>query len=307
MIYAGLNQWVNVILSTGIYVYAGCYYPVLNSTNKGVWISSNYGANWTQTSLNYVNIHALAINGNNLFAGTDVYGVYLSTNGGSTWTQTSLNFTTIWSLAINGNYIFAGGGGSGIYLSTNNGTNWVQTSLNNATPRAILIYGNTVIEGGGGPSCIYVSTDYGTTWTPRNEGMSYYVRSLCILNNYIFAGTDGMGVFRRPLNELVGVKTTSEEVPAIYELKQNYPNPFNTTTNFGFRLPTAGRDANFGFIQLIIYDALGREITKLVNEKLKSGSYEINCNATNFTSGVYFYQLIADNKLIDTKKMILVK
>ena len=56
-----------------------------------------------------------------------------------------------------------------------------------------------------------------------------------------------------------------------------------------------------------IYDILGREIATIVNEKLNPGTYEVDWNASNITSGVYFYQLIADEKIIDTKKLVVLK
>src|SRR5437588_231423 len=89
---------------------------------------------------------ALAISGNNIFAGTG-FGVYLTTNNGTNWIQTSLNNRYIWSLAVNGNDIFAGTYAHGVYISSNNGTSWTQTSLNFPTVRALAIYGNNVFAG----------------------------------------------------------------------------------------------------------------------------------------------------------------
>jgi hypothetical protein len=60
-------------------------------------------------------------------------------------------------------------------------------------------------------------------------------------------------------------------------------------------------------VSLKIYDILGREITTLVKEQLIPGTYEVEWNAYNHTSGIYFYSLIIDGKHIDTKKMVLLK
>src|SRR5437016_6451234 len=79
-------------------------------------------AQWVQTNGPSGGVvRSLAVSGSNIFAGTDFSGVYLSTNNGQTWTQTSLNNQAIYSLAINGSNIFAGTYDSGVYLSTNNG------------------------------------------------------------------------------------------------------------------------------------------------------------------------------------------
>lgn len=85
-----------------------------------------------------------------------------------------------------------------------------------------------------------------------------------------------------------------------FELKQNYPNPFNPSTTIQYSV--AGRQ----FVTLKVYNALGKEIAALVNKEVFSGNHEIEFDATNLPSGIYFYQLQADNS-IATKKMILLK
>ena len=59
-------------------------------------------------------------------------------------------------------------------------------------------------------------------------------------------------------------------------------------------------------VKLIVYDILGREVSVLVNEQLNPGRYEVDFDASNFTSGVYFYRLETEG-FTDTKKMLLVK
>ena len=209
-------------------------------------------------------IPALAINGNNVFAGSDLndHGVYLSTNNGTSWTQTFLNNRDVRSLAVNGNNVFAG---------TNYG--------------------------------IYVSTNNGTSFTQRNEGISgnQNVLALCIFNNYIFAGTGNNIIYRRPLSELIiKIQSISQQIPAHFTLEQNFPNPFNPTTTIIFDIQKTSDT------KLIVYDALGREIATLVNEELKAGSYQVDWNATGYSSGMYFYKLITDD-YVDVKKMIFMK
>jgi len=83
--------------------------------------------------------------------------------------------------------------------------------------------------------------------------------------------------------------------------RQNYPNPpFNPVTTLKYDLPEAGNGS------LIIYDKLGRKVKELVNTKQQAGRYEIKFDASNFSSGVYIYQLITE-KYISSKKMILLK
>ena len=85
-----------------------------------------------------------------------------------------------------------------------------------------------------------------------------------------------------------------------YSLSNNYPNPFNPSTTIKYQIP------ELSFVTLKVYDVLGNEIATLVNEEKPIGNYEIVFNATDLTSGVYFYQLQAGS-FVETKKMILMK
>jgi tetratricopeptide (TPR) repeat protein len=95
-------------------------------------------------------------------------------------------------------------------------------------------------------------------------------------------------------------ETEEEILPTEYTLYQNYPNPFNPVTTIKYDLPFASD------VSLIIYDILGRKVKELVNTKQPAGRYEVQFDASNLASGVYIYQLIAD-EFISSKKMILLK
>ena len=99
---------------------------------------------------------------------------------------------------------------------------------------------------------------------------------------------------------LVGIKKISNKIPSKYSLHQNYPNPFNPMTSIKFDLHKLSQT------KLIVYDILGKEVATLVNEKLSAGNYEVDWNASGYTSGVYFYRLITDG-YVDVKKMLLIK
>ena len=92
--------------------------------------------------------------------------------------------------------------------------------------------------------------------------------------------------------------------PDNFWLGQNYPNPFNPATTILFSVPnTAGRgDA----ISLRIYDVLGRVVTTLVNDVRTAGNYSVNFDASQLSSGIYYYQL-RSGKFVETKKMVLMK
>ncbi|MBE2256704.1 MAG: T9SS type A sorting domain-containing protein [Ignavibacteria bacterium] len=100
---------------------------------------------------------------------------------------------------------------------------------------------------------------------------------------------------------VTGDNIKGTETPIEYTLHQNYPNPFNPITKISFSLP---KDIK---VTLVIYDILGREILKLVNNELKpAGSHTFDFNATKIASGIYFYSFITD-EFKQTKRMVLIK
>jgi tetratricopeptide (TPR) repeat protein len=94
--------------------------------------------------------------------------------------------------------------------------------------------------------------------------------------------------------------STNGDIPKEYGLSQNYPNPFNPSTTIRYQIPKSG------IVTLKVYDILGKEVATLVNENKIKGSYEINFIASKFASGVYIYQLRA-NDYVASKKMIMIK
>jgi hypothetical protein len=101
-------------------------------------------------------------------------------------------------------------------------------------------------------------------------------------------------------NSPIGIRPTGCNVPGSFHLSQNYPNPFNPKSNIKFQI------AKLADVKLFIYNVLGKEIAVLVNEQLKPGTYEVEWDASNSPSGVYFYKLIA-SEYTETRKMVLIK
>lgn len=97
-----------------------------------------------------------------------------------------------------------------------------------------------------------------------------------------------------------GISGNSTLVVSDYYLSQNYPNPFNPSTNIKFNLP---EDGNVSFK---VYDIYGKEVENYVDGFLQKGSYSVEFDGANLSSGIYFYALKADN-FFDKKKMVLIK
>lgn len=101
---------------------------------------------------------------------------------------------------------------------------------------------------------------------------------------------------------------SNTQMPQKFELFQNYPNPFNPSTTIKFSIPKESQ------VDLSVFNILGEKIKELKNEFMKPGYYEVNFNATQLASGIYFYRIQADDPstssgqgFVQTKKMILVK
>jgi hypothetical protein len=106
------------------------------------------------------------------------------------------------------------------------------------------------------------------------------------------------------------VNVNNNNVPNAFSLYQNYPNPFNPATKIKFDVPRLlsplyERGVG-GFVVLKVFDVLGNEVTTLISQQLKPGSYEIEFNGASYSSGVYYYQLKTDG-FVETKKLILLK
>jgi len=110
---------------------------------------------------------------------------------------------------------------------------------------------------------------------------------------------------------IVGTKEFSEKTisslkPDAFEISQNFPNPFNSSTSISIRLP---KESN---IRLDIYNILGQQIKTIVDGNYSAGVHTFTWDGTdnqerNVASGVYFYQVINDGRLMDAKKMIIAK
>jgi len=88
--------------------------------------------------------------------------------------------------------------------------------------------------------------------------------------------------------------------PEEFMLSQNYPNPFNPTTTIGFSIPKSE------FVTMKIYNLLGQEVATLVSENLQAGHYQVDWDASQMASSVYYY-LINAGEYQDVKKMILIR
>lgn len=106
---------------------------------------------------------------------------------------------------------------------------------------------------------------------------------------------------------IVGVDDTPAPLPGTFSLEQNFPNPFNPSTNIRYAIPGSGSQGSAVRISLKVYDILGREVATLVDAEQQPGIYTVKFDAGKYAGGIYICRMAADNTILFTKKMLLVK
>jgi len=233
---------------------------------------------------------------------------------------------------IGGFFTDAGGDPNADHIAKWNGTSWegLGTGLNGdfAEVEEFDWFGNDMYVvgqfniAGDDSSTNNIAKWNGASWEKLGYGVDQEARSLIFFNGDLYIGgsfsSEGPGglpdihTFARWKGITTELQDEKKIVPADFILFQNYPNPFNPTTKIKFTIPAVhtpllgGAGGGLINVQLKVFDILGNEASTLVNERKPAGTYEIEFNASNLPSGIYFYQLKSGN-FSDTKKLILMR
>lgn len=132
-------------------------------------------------------------------------------------------------------------------------------------------------------------------------GISIDSSNSVIISGSSKQGTNWYGITSIKYSQLTNANINSIPSLSEYKLYQNYPNPFNPYTYIRYEMPVQGN------VQIEVYNINGSKVQTLVNEKKESGNHEIEFNGSNLSSGIYFYKFSINGKLINTKKLILLK
>ena len=287
--------------------FANKYYAA--ASNAGIYVSDN-GLDWQQNNTGITGLVATCLlnTGTDLFCGV-LQRVYKYDQANSAWVKTSngLPNSSVNSLAYfsdnSNNYLAAGlySSVSELAISNDYGLNWVvaDNALPNVPVYTVIAVNNVLLLGN--DYGVYISDDKGNNWNDFSQGFTgaSYATFLTKGLNDIYVLYKG-GVWKRSISDFITSVKTNEINNLDYTLNQNYPNPFNPSTNISFILPVGG------FVSLKVYDSLGKEVSTLLNEQKHAGSYSINFDATNLTSGIYYYKLSSGN-FTQTKKMVLIR
>ncbi len=183
-----------------------------------------------------------------------------------------------------------------VQVSTNNGSTWIALEGNYTEP------GVGSFQPAGEP--LYDGSK--TNWVKENISLANYISSQFKIRFRLRTdgGTTRDGWYLDNIGIVfytIPVSTQNEnEIVYTFSLEQNYPNPFNPSTSIQYQVSSISN------VSLKVYDVLGNEVATLVNEEKPAGNYEVEFNASQLTSGIYFYKLQAGS-FVETKKMILLK
>ena len=298
---------------------------IINSDSfvGGVFFTSNGGLNWQQQPAPPSD-HIYMFNARIGFIHrTDASGsgIFKTTNSGNSWNLLisgqafsdmifvdSLRGWSVWD---------------SVRATTDGGLNWIAQVLPSGLgisglypTKFSLINSDTIWVGGGRiifpnnqlRGILFRTTNGGNNWLfqiPDTTIHAAQYNFLTFVNGNVgWANSGSVEVHTLSGGDtvwLTGIQKISNNFPKEYKLYQNYPNPFNPVTSIEYQL------LKKGIIRLEVFDIIGREIMVLVKELQNPGTYSVQFSGNNLSSGVYLYSLFINGKLIDTKKMILLK
>jgi photosystem II stability/assembly factor-like uncharacterized protein len=231
-----------------------------------------------------------------------------TTDGGQSWiSQNSGTDRDLFSISFwDENIGYAAGQMSTILKTLDGGQNWlnISGSYSISFPDIDCIDENNVVITGWNGKLIR-TTDGGENWIQQVTKTTTNLNGVCFIDNSIGYVAGAGGTILKTTNggfitDVKEIPSGNPEQPNSFLLYQNYPNPFNPSTTIRYEIPERS------FVRTIVYDILGKKVETLVNEEKSAGSYEVEFDGSRLTSGIYFYQLQAQD-LIQTKKMILLK
>ncbi len=318
---------------------------ILAATVTGVYRTSDNGANWNLTDLQYKDVRSLKIDASGtVYAGTWGFGIFVSSNCGLSWTAENNGLGThlvITSLTVAPDQaVYAGTFDGGVAKSIDHGSSWTFLNVGYNYIWALASNSNGDLFAGTYGEGLYRSTTNGATWTKTSLPVTYVYSLVIDAADNIYAASYSGGVFVSTNNGTTwsnigmgGVGLSSMMIvpngKAIYsgtangkvykkesnltginDKKRLIPTELHLEQNYPNPFNPSTR-ISFALpkaqqVSLVIYNTLGQVVKTLVNGSLEAGNYTISFEANSLASGIYIYRLQTQSQTF-TKKMILQK
>ena len=291
---------------------------------KNVYISTDNGATWRKENINWSynqGVDKIALVDSVIFAAMLLNSqgrgtLFRSFNSGYSWNQMSAfsSYASTWMDQVKayGHDLYIGchksnwygERGGGVVYSSDYGDNWklLTTSFGYDISVDALHKSGNYLFASIFPRGIYYTSDNGSNWFNISHGSNFadsmYINSIETDDRYVYIGTNGAGVWRYSLSEVLGVDDHLSATPASLLLAQNAPNPFSAITTIRYAIPSQGN------VSINVHDMLGRLVKTLVSGIKPPGQYEANFSAEGLPNGMYLYTLEAGGVRL-VRKMVL--
>ncbi|MGD1046869.1 MAG: T9SS type A sorting domain-containing protein [Bacteroidota bacterium] len=304
------NNWIQTSLSSGVFSclaksLEGTYYAGGGSgIDYGVYSSTDKGVTWKYQLKNYSITGLVTTPLGNVFAITAIDGVFRSTDKGNNWAKIVFETGSPWRIVSSpSGDVYASFYDGYLYRLDDKSDTWntVGGYFKSTVSNLVFLNDSTIVASTYNNGVI-LSKDRGNSWNEINTGLSNSDITNLIMTKggAVFLSIYQGGLFQSSDSTLTFIKEFTSDIPVKIVLQNNYPNPFNPATIIKYQIPTNS------FVSITVYDLLGKEITKLVNERQKTGNYSVKFDGMKYSSGIYFYRLQTNN-FSETKKMLLIK
>lgn len=229
----------------------------------------------------------------------------VTSDKGNTWNTQYLITYDLNSVDFNGSLIGLIVGENGtLFRTSDGGANWDYIfPIQYQNLNSVKFTDNLKVTAAGKNGTVIRSSDAGLSWEKMNSLTDNNLLSLNSNNEGVFAiGENGTIIYSESdIKEKISSSLKNTVQKKNISSLSNYPNPFNPLTNIYYKLSTTVN------VSLKVFDILGNELTSLVNEIQIAGNHIIKFDGSQYASGVYFYSLILNGNLKDTKRMVLLK
>jgi photosystem II stability/assembly factor-like uncharacterized protein len=317
----GIVWAVTPFPDTTIQLYTVHFTDSLNGWTGGsqgnIFQTTNGGSNWVLRLRDSLGCAGFPVFKMSFYNGRPFYGcggaidfagvVVRTTTQGNTWIGACVAPEPIFDILIFDSLDAIGTGGDfdfgvSVVKTTNGGINWQYRTLG-VFGKGEAISFRTGSEGwiaAGFSAKLIYTFDSSTSWRDIYTPDSTAAFDLVFTDPYHGYAVGYNGLILKYNRDAIGVGNLNENIPSEFSLLQNYPNPFNASTKFKYQI------SKLSDVQIVVYDVLGREAATLVNEKLKPGTYEVQWDAANYPSGVYYYRMQSGDFSV-SRRMVLLK